>query len=220
MIRENYSAEALKTHIDIQNINDSLQLYIDEFYNNIDNSVEPDPVFSDISYDNNYKDFKTKILALLESLNDVSIEYFNRCKSEFENYDDESRFQLSSNLETLLKNYFDVINADLTTADLPKITNEVIIKYIQINVVYENIIQSLDELDMFDNYYDKRFYTVDNILTILDYIINGFYGCMDDLRMLCKSEQNVLSMVQCYVLNLKIVMNIIEFIESIKYIGH
>jgi hypothetical protein len=151
-------------------------------------------------------------------MNDIYIEYFNICKERFECADDDSEFQLSNNLEALLRNYFDVIDSEITASELPKITNEVIIKYIQINMIYESIMQNLYDIDMFDNYCDKRLYQKDNILTILEYITDGFYECINDLEVLCRNEKNVVGMVQCYSLNLKLVLNMIEFVESIKYI--
>lgn len=219
MMRNEYSHNAQNTHNDIQNLNDSLQFNIDEFYyhNDCDNNIELN--LTNFEYNDNYKNFKIKLLSKLEALNDISIEYFTSSKDTFENYGRKSKFQLSNNLEELLRNYFDVINADINTSDLPKVTNEVIIKYIQINVVYENIMDELTNIDMFDDYCEKRFYTKENIIMLLDFIINGFYDCIDNLKLLCMSEKNILSMVQCYMLNLKIVLCIIEFIESIKYIG-
>jgi hypothetical protein len=218
MTRTEYSQQARNTHIEIQELNDSLQLDIDNFYYNIDGISDIELNLIDIDYGDNYKEFKIKILSKLELLNNLFIDYFTSSRDELRYYSGVN-FQLSNNLEELLGEYFDTINAELNTSDLPKITNEVVIKYIQMTVVYENIMNDLNNLDMFDNYCDKRYYNNENVITILDFIINEFYDASDNLRVLCINENNILSMIQCYMLNLKIILYIIEFIESIKYIG-
>lgn len=209
MMRTEYSQQAQTIHTNIYNLNDSLQRDIDNFYYDTIG-------IEDIEL--NLKDINYKILSKLESLNDLLINYLTYGKYTLEIYSKKSEFQLSNNLEELLGNYLDVINYDLSTLDLPKVTNEVIIKYINMNIIYENMMNELNDIDMFNNYCDKRLYSKENIITILDLITDEFYDYIDNIKLVCISEKNIFNMIRCYMLNLKIVLYLIEFIESIKYI--
>lgn len=220
MINTEYSLQAQNIHIDIQNINESLQINIDNFYNSIEGLTDIYSQTLDSRYENTYKILKSKIVSSIESLNDISIAYFLSCKDEFENYDIHSKFKLSSNLEELLSDYFDTINANLTVSDLSKVNDEILVKYIHMSSVYENIMDGLIDLNMFGEYYEKRYYSSDNIVTIIDFLINGFYECIDNLKIIYTSENSFSGMIQCYIVNLKIVLYIIEFIESIKSISY
>jgi hypothetical protein len=209
-MKPTYSQYAHEAHLMIQSLNDALQTHIDKFY--IDTEILDDlfPILRD------------HVCAHMDSLNDIVINYMTHIQIYYYKMEDGQNFQLSTRFEDFVETHLDIANAHFNMIHVSDITSNIILRYTNLKVIYENIMNNIYcssySMTTSDESVDELVYSNDNILNIIGTIFSEFYDCFQSLKNLCIETDSVLYLYNYYIFTIQIVSYIIEFIESIKLV--
>lgn len=217
-MKTNNSTYAQYAYLEIQNLSSDLQNHIDNFYLNTSHDRLSGRDHTMIT--NKFSiDLKNRVISNIESLNDVLINYIKYIRKYYYDMDEHQNLYVSTKFEEFIDNNLDIINANFNNIQVSNITNDIIIKYINLKLIYNNIISDADKLCKYKDDLDSwQVYSSENILMILDVIMSEFYECTENIKKLSLDETSILGIFKNYIFELRAITYIIEFIESIRLI--
>lgn len=207
----NYSSYALEAFTDIQNLNDEVQLYIDgliEYNSDHNDNIDGDHLH----------EIKSHMINSIDDLSDVLIEYINHIRLFYREYDSETKFQFSNTAKDYVYSALNIADCEYNIPCISQITTNILMKYISVKYIHENILEQLSSIMPIDEYSinDKQICYNEKIVNIIDYIVSIFYDCTKSIDDMCDNEDEILNMIKSYIIELRIITIIIEFLESIE----